>query len=111
MSWSTEFIKAFNGAAKQAHATSVRNGFDKNRNIPESLALIHSEVSEALEADRKDMGESKKLFGVSQFTEELADIVIRVMDLAEAEGCYLSGAIVRKMQYNESREHLHGNKY
>ena len=52
-------------------------------------SLIHGEVSEALEALRKD--------DHPNFAEELADVVIRVADLAGGSGVDLEGEITRKM--------------
>lgn len=73
--------------------------------VPIKLALIHSEVSEALEANRK--GGTLELLG-----EELADIVIRVMDLAEGASINLGAAIVRKHEKNLNRPFMHGrNRY
>jgi cell fate (sporulation/competence/biofilm development) regulator YlbF (YheA/YmcA/DUF963 family) len=44
-----------NQLAKEVHENAKAKGFfDKEKNIGEMLALIHSEVSEALEADRKN---------------------------------------------------------
>lgn len=81
--------------------------------IPEKLCLIHSEVSEALEDYRVD-----KLATVPRqsdgkpegFATELADIVIRVMDLAGALGIDLEAEIVRKMDFNDTRSYRHGGK-
>ena len=72
-------------------------------NIPEKLALIHSEVSEALEATRKgdDAG----------FEEELADVIIRVLDLADALDLNMAVAIRDKMIKNESRSVRHGKRF
>ena len=84
------------------------------RNIPEMLALIHSEVSEALEdyrnqrlpLDQYTMHDDKpEGFGV-----ELADIVIRVMDLAEYLSIDLAEMIVLKYRYQLTRPHRHGGK-
>lgn len=87
-----------------AHDNAVNKGFwDEPREIGTLLALIHSEVSEALEADRK--GDEANI------AEELADIVIRVCDLAGSKDIDLEGIIFAKMQKNLARPRLHGKKY
>lgn len=71
--------------------------------VPASLALIHSEVSEALEAYRKNDHEN--------FREELVDIIIRVLDLAGVEEDFDIGRELDiKLEYNKHREHRHGGK-
>ena len=72
------------------------------RNVPEMLALIHSEVSEALEGHRT--GEpDKHLPHRSNFEVELADAVIRIFDLAGGMGLDLGGAIAEKREVNRRR--------
>lgn len=84
------------------HATAQSKGWhDEPVPLPVHLALIHSEVSEALEADRKG-------FGTEKVAEELADVVIRVMDTAAAHGLDLAGALISKMARNKAREYRHG---
>ncbi|MCK9479771.1 MAG: hypothetical protein M0R40_09800 [Firmicutes bacterium] len=80
--------------------------------IPEQVALIHSEASEALEAWRNKepqswTDETGKPQGVGS---EYADIVIRVCHYSALLGIDLQAEILRKMDYNEKREHRHGNK-
>ena len=67
------------------------------------MALIASEVSEALECHRAGHAEN-------DLDHELADIVIRTMDLAESLGIDLAEAIVEKNEFNSTREFKHGNK-
>ncbi len=68
----------------------------------EKLALVHSEVSEALEGHRKDlMGD--KLPHRKMIEVELADAVIRIGDLAGALGLDLGGAIAEKLAFNANR--------
>ncbi len=76
------------------------------------LALIHSEVSEAVEEARDGRvalwyTEAGKPEGVAA---ELADVVIRVGDLCEALGIDLETAIEVKHAYNKTRTHRHGGK-
>lgn len=90
------------------------------------LALIHSEVSEALEALRDGdppsqkignrevtayyVGLPDKVRALSQLEEELADVVIRCMDLAGRHGLRLASAIAAKHAYNKGRPYKHGGK-
>ena len=70
--------------------------------IPAKLALIHSEVSEALEGQRKDQWDDK-LPHRKMIEVELADTVIRIFDLAGAMGLDLGGAMDEKMIFNAAR--------
>ena len=89
---------------------------DENRNVGELIALIHSEVSEALEAYRikgRD-GISESWFSESGkpegFVYELADVLIRVADLCGEFELDLEDALKSKLAYNETRPYRHGNK-
>lgn len=79
--------------------------------IPEKIALIHSEISEALESYRNykllSYNEGGKPEG---FPVELADAVIRIMDLCGAMGIDLEAEILKKAAYNETRSFKHGGK-
>lgn len=72
------------------------------RNKGELLALVHSEVSEALEGLRKDR-QDDHLPHYKSVEVELADTIIRIFDMAGAFGYNLGGAFVEKMEYNRSR--------
>lgn len=76
------------------------------------LALVHSEVSEATECIRE--GKMALTFGDKAkpegFPSELADIIIRVMDMAEALGLDLEEAIKFKNEFNKTRPYRHGGK-
>lgn len=79
-------------------------------NFGEKIALAHSELSEALEANRKKL-ESDHLPGIPGEAEELADCVIRCFDLAGAMGYNLGDVILKKLHFNLSRGYKHGKAY
>lgn len=67
-----------------------------NKTVLEALALIASEVGEAVNECRGDKPSS-------EFGTELADIILRVVDLAHWQGIDLSATIKNKMRINEDR--------
>lgn len=71
-------------------------------NIPEKMALIHSEVSEALEGHRKSLPDDH-LPHRPMVEVELADAVIRIFDLAAYLKLDIGGAMVEKIAYNKTR--------
>lgn len=71
--------------------------------VPIKLCLIHSEISEAMEADRKNLMDDK-LPHRKGIEVELADAIIRIMDLGGALDLDLQGAIQEKMIFNSTRE-------
>lgn len=82
------------------YAPGVKNV--SGRNIGEMLCLIHSEISEAMEGARKGLYDDK-LPNRPMLEVELADAVIRIMDMAGGLNLDLPGAIAEKLQYNASR--------
>ena len=91
------------GASKAAGwYTDVTTGRPIERNVPEMLALIHSEISEALEGIRKNKADDH-LPHRKSVEVELADSLIRIFDLAGYLNLDLAGAYVEKRQYNDSR--------
>lgn len=96
---------------QEAHETAVSKGFwSDNQSFGQKIALIHSELSESLEADRKGLSDDKITHRDGREV-ELADAIIRICDLAEEKGFDLSQAIREKMDYNKGRGFKHGANY
>jgi NTP pyrophosphatase (non-canonical NTP hydrolase) len=115
---------SINKLAKQVHDIAKEKGWwESERSTPECIALMHSELSEALEAYRVygdgveashcyslDPAEgicSTKPEGVAV---ELADCIIRILDLCAQRGWDIEDAIKAKVKYNKTRSYRHGNK-
>lgn len=122
-------IEGLNFASFQVHENAKEKGFyDEEKNTGEMIALMHSELSEALEADREGkycdvdvnilMIQDEDFFFVESykqsvkgtFEEEMADIVIRVMDMCAFKGIDLESHIAAKMRFNKCRSYNHGGK-
>ncbi|MFW5436336.1 hypothetical protein [Paenibacillus apiarius] len=98
----------------EVHQNAIDKGwYEEPRNFGELVALMHSELSEALEDYRNGRGfndiyyEGDKPCGIPI---ELADTVIRIFDTCGHLGIDLDEAIGLKMVYNQSRPERHGGK-
>ena len=129
--------KTLNQLRDEAYKNAVEHGFhddDNNFSISKSvfhalfaqrIALIHSELSEALEADRKERFADLRSFDDSlqpfedkfkayikdTIQDELADTIIRVLDLCGWLEIDIQRHVELKMKYNSERESMHGKKY
>lgn len=94
---------------KEIYINAKEHGFWKGevKNIPTKLCLIHSEISEALEAFRNN----KITRSMDNWIgEELADAIIRILDLAEFLNIDMEYEIKRKHKINLNRPYKHGKK-
>jgi NTP pyrophosphatase (non-canonical NTP hydrolase) len=112
-----QFETAVGVIQKTIHDVAVAHGWwtplegQPPRSDGECLALMHSELSEALEAMRTTpTPESAKIPGWSLEEEELADTIIRILDYAQHHGMDIAGALIAKVRYNASRPYRHGGK-
>ena len=102
----SEEARAIDVLVLDAHGNAEEKGFwedvrpNDKRHVLSLLALIGTEVSEAVEAVRRD--------DPANFAEELADICIRVFDVAGGMKISLGEEIERKMEINAERPRKHG---
>jgi NTP pyrophosphatase (non-canonical NTP hydrolase) len=106
----------------ECHENAKNKGFWENRHPAEAIALIHSELSELLEVFRREkppfdnfevMSDKEELGDTPHALEELADVAIRVFDMA---GRYFTPiafaqAVLCKMAYNKTRPPKHGKSF
>jgi len=95
--------------AKKCRATAEAHGWSLP-NKGEAVALVHSELSELLEAMRHHNPPSEHVPEISAEEEEVADTFIRLLHMADAYGWDLDRAVAFKMRFNESRPYRHGGK-
>lgn len=105
-------------AANTAEGKGFWDGKDVDDRFPEAIALIHSELSEALEAHRNDNHR-----GEDSVLEELVDAMLRIYDLAyhyemsdvqnqgPLSGEYFDTQLTQKMKRNLERPEKHGKNY
>ena len=105
-----------NELGKEINEWAIDQGFyDREFNFGEMLMLICSEASEALEAYRDGLGLHNIVYsGIYNKPEgvptELADIIIRTLDLMSHLGIDIDAVVREKIDYNNTRPLMNGGK-
>jgi NTP pyrophosphatase (non-canonical NTP hydrolase) len=106
-----EFICRFEEQQRTNFKINEDHGFEEEvYNVGEKIALMHSELSEALEYLRMDNGPSDHIPGFSGAEEEFADVIIRIMNTAQRLKLRVAEALIAKQAFNAARPYKHGGK-
>jgi NTP pyrophosphatase (non-canonical NTP hydrolase) len=105
----------FKDLQNQVYILSVEKGFwDKKLNVLKEIALIHSELSEAVKEIETGRGLTEIYYDVNDkplgFGIEIGDAMQRLMSLASEVGIDLEQAILMKHEYNKKRPYRHGKR-
>ena len=105
------FAEVFNKVAEGVHQTAREKGwYNTERNKGELLMLMVTEIAEACEALRRGDLPDDKIKEFSGVEAELADVIIRIMDFSAAYGYQVGEALGAKINFNKTRDHMHGGK-
>ncbi|MHA1287792.1 MAG: hypothetical protein ACTSPB_10360 [Candidatus Thorarchaeota archaeon] len=103
---------SLNEMAKEVHEIAVEKGWwDEPRTFAELVALMHCELSEALEAFRDGKPGATIIKGKPEgYIVELVDCMIRILDTLGHEGVDVDRIYQLKVKYNKTRSYRHGGK-
>lgn len=114
-----------NELAEKCHAVAVSKGwYEKKRPFTDLCLLLHTEVSEMAEEWRAGRTPTECYYNTAKalsngwmkvpkpegIPSELADLIIRALDMCDYYGIDIDAAVEEKIRYNELRPMRHGGK-
>jgi NTP pyrophosphatase (non-canonical NTP hydrolase) len=105
------FTYVFQAEAERALRIATEHGFEESwEKFGEKIALMHAELSEALEGERHNNPPSEHIPSYSAVEEEFADVIIRIMSFAYKNNLRVGEALLAKQEFNNNRPFKHGGK-
>ena len=107
-----QFVKALATMQDEVYRHAKAAGWwDDDPHIGVKMALLHTEVSEATEAMRRNNPASEKIPTFTAIEEEFADIICGALNIAAHLNLRLGPAILAKNAHNKTREPGHGKAF
>lgn len=109
------FIELWHRIAGRIHSTNKQKGFwpanVEDRNKSEAIMLVVTELAEGVEGIRHGNPPDDKVPDFTSAEAEMADAIIRLMDMGEGFRWRIAEALVAKQEYNTTRAHKHGKLF
>lgn len=108
------YLEGYRRVAEKVHEISARQGLwpdGPKTDFSNKIVHAHSELSEAWECMREGNGPDKNIQDMKGVEVQLADVLGILMDMEVAYGLHISEALLRKIEFNKGRGHLHGKEF
>lgn len=105
-----KIIEVIRLLSKNINQIANKHGFWDGYSFGDKIALTHTELSEAFEAHRHGNPKDEHIPHHKAIVVELADAIIRILDMAEEYEYPIAEAMLDKIEFNETRPYKHGKR-